>query len=44
MNKMSSSNTQLGLALLLPLLFVSCAKKEEKAVEAPAAVQVTAVI
>jgi multidrug efflux pump subunit AcrA (membrane-fusion protein) len=29
--------------LLLPLLFVSCAKKEEKEAEAPPAVQVTAV-
>jgi multidrug efflux pump subunit AcrA (membrane-fusion protein) len=43
MNKMSSLTTQLGFAMLLPLLFVSCSKKEEKEAEAPAGVQVTAV-
>ena len=43
MKKMYSTTTQLGLALLLPLLFTSCSKKEEKEAEAPAGVQVTAV-
>jgi hypothetical protein len=33
MNKISLSPTQLVLALLLPLLFVSCSKKEEKEAE-----------
>ena len=35
--------TGFSLSLLLPLLLVSCAKKEEKEAEAPAPVQVTAV-
>ncbi len=40
---MTSMNRKSYSLILLPLLFASCAKKEEKAAEAPAAVQVTAV-